>query len=117
MTTRSPRQLLTDAVEHGRQARRFAEGKTLTEYETDALLRSAIERKLMIVGEALFQLRQTHPGIAARIRVVRDVVAFRHILVHGYGIVENERVWDIVQRFLPALEDELRALLASADPD
>ncbi|WP_376097699.1 DUF86 domain-containing protein [Roseomonas sp. CCTCC AB2023176] len=85
------------------------------DYEADELLRSAIERKLMIVGEALADLRRRRPDVAARITAIRDVIAFRNIL--GYGVVEDDRVWDIVQRFLPAPEQELEVILGDRDLD
>ncbi|MSQ63254.1 MAG: DUF86 domain-containing protein [Betaproteobacteria bacterium] len=36
----------------------------------------------------------------------------RHRLIHGYLTVNLETVWQVVQRDLPALEKDLRAIAA-----
>lgn len=62
----------------------FTAGKRLSDYETDALLRSAVERQFEIIGEALAQLTRLDEAIASHISEHRRIVAFRNILIHGY---------------------------------
>jgi len=62
----------------------FLVGKTFADYEADPMLRSAVERQLMIVGEALNRLRKIEPELLASITDSRKIIAFRNILVHGY---------------------------------
>ena len=49
------------------------------------MARSAVERQFEIIGEALGQLARLDPAMAERITDFRRVIAFRNILVHGYG--------------------------------
>ena len=77
----------------------------------DPLLRSGVERQLMIVGEALNRLKKIEPTIASQITDSRQIIAFRNILVHGYDIVRNEVVWGILESDLPTLIDEVSELL------
>ncbi len=44
---------LWDVAEACRRVCEFIEGKSIDRYRQDVLLRSAVERQLMIVGEAL----------------------------------------------------------------
>jgi len=45
----------------------FVAGKRLEDYQADALLRSAVERQLEIIGEALTQLAKVDRQLVARI--------------------------------------------------
>jgi uncharacterized protein with HEPN domain len=100
-----------------RRIMRFTEGKTLAEYEHDDLLRSAVERQLSIVGEALGRLRRIAPDIAEGITDWQRIIAFRNRLIHGYDAVTNAVVWDVAQRSVPALAAEVAALLAEGPDD
>jgi hypothetical protein len=46
-----PRRYLWDAVRAAELARGFAEGRSFADYQSNAMLRSAVERQFEIVGE------------------------------------------------------------------
>lgn len=51
------RKLLWDARHAAERVARFTLGKSFADYQADEFLRSAVERQLEIIGEALNQLR------------------------------------------------------------
>lgn len=81
----------------------FVAGRTWEDYESDPLLRSAVERQFMIVGEALNSLRRTDGGLAARVPGLARIVAFRNVLVHGYASLNDRLVWEVATEQAPAL--------------
>ena len=91
--------------------RTFLECKTLADYLKDDFLRSAVERKLMIIGEALSQVMRMDPDLEIKIPDARKIVDFRNILVHGYYAIEHETVWGILQKDLPILIMKIDELL------
>ena len=94
--------LLWDAREACRLVLEFSTGRTLDDYEESALLRSAVERQLEIVGEALRRLSRMDPETAARIPELESVVGFRNVLAHGYDAVSDRVAWDVVRNDVPA---------------
>ncbi|MHC4579372.1 MAG: HepT-like ribonuclease domain-containing protein [Planctomycetota bacterium] len=90
----------------------FTAGKQKSEYSETPLLRSAVERQFEIVGEALARLRREDPEVGNRIPNHRRIIAFRNILIHGYDAVDDDVVWDVVQRDLPTLLELVQSLLA-----
>lgn len=90
---------------------RFTTGKSFADYESDPMLRSAVERQFEIVGEALAQLARLDQAVAESISEHRRIIAFRNILIHGYAQVDARLVWDVVESKLPALQREVTALL------
>ena len=111
-TRRDPSVYLYDLVTAARLVLQFVHGRSLEEYQADPLLRSAVERQLQIVGEAMARLTRTAPEIARQFPDHRRIVGFRNILVHGYAQVDNRLVWDIVHTELPALLETAAAILA-----
>ena len=103
---------LHDMREAGRRVLEFTAGKTLADFRTDILLRSAVERQFEIIGEALSQLSKIDREVAERIPERRGIISFRNILIHGYDKVDHDVVWDIVETDLPDLLREVRGLLA-----
>ncbi len=89
----------------------FLVGKTFADYDADPMLRSAVERQLIIVGEALNRLRRIEPELLAFITDSRKIIAFRNVLVHGYDVIRNEVVWGILDSNLSTLTVEVSALL------
>ncbi|MGB5562038.1 MAG: HepT-like ribonuclease domain-containing protein, partial [Sedimenticolaceae bacterium] len=72
---------------------RFVARKDFAAYQTDELLRSAVERQFEILGEALNQLSRLDHDMAEKIPELPRIVAFRNILIHGYASVDDRLVW------------------------
>ena len=103
--------LLEDIHQAAELIRQFAANRSLRDYAGDPMLQSAIERQFGIIGEALNRLAKSDPATAKRIEDYEQIIAFRNVLVHGYDIVDDHVVWEVVQDKLPTLHDQVRALL------
>jgi uncharacterized protein with HEPN domain len=95
----------------------FIAGKTFDDYSAEALLRSAVERQLTIVGEALNRLKKIEPIAASSITDARQIIAFRNILVHGYDVVRDEVVWGILETDLATLTRDVDRLLQQGEAE
>jgi len=102
---------LHDAVRAGRAIKEFIASSTFDEYASNELLRSAVERKFEIMGEALNRIRRDAPEILSQIRDQRDVVSFRNILVHGYDTIDDRIVWGVIEEDLDNLIEDLDKLI------
>lgn len=107
--------LLFDALTAIERVDRFMVSTTFEDYKANELLRSAVERQLMVVGEALWQLRKAAPETADRLREIDRIVAFRHVLVHGYASIDDRLVFAIGEGKLDELADDIRACLRALD--
>ncbi|HUT35509.1 MAG TPA: HepT-like ribonuclease domain-containing protein [Planctomycetota bacterium] len=105
------KKLLEDMRQAATLILEFTAGKAFDDYACDALLRSAVQRQFEIIGEALSRLARRDPATASRITERRQVVSFRNVLIHGYDIVDDQVVWDVVCHKLPTLLAEVKALL------
>ncbi len=84
---------------------------TYSDYTSDAMLRSAVERQLAVLGEALTQLAKIDPQTASRISEYQRIIAFRNILIHGYAEIDDRIVWNVLQQYLPELKSQAEVLL------
>lgn len=97
---RDPRTYLWEAWRAASLAADFVASRSWADYGADPMLRSAVERQLTIVGEALNQLRQADEDLAARIPDLVRIVAFRNVLVHGYAALDDRLVWEVASERL-----------------
>jgi len=104
------RKLLYDIDRAVELIKEFTHTKKFEDYATDALLRSAVERQFEIVGEALNRLKYTDSETLAGISDYQRIIAFRNVLAHGYDVISDEIVWEIVQHRLPILNQEIDRL-------
>lgn len=104
--------LIWDAQQTLQRIKRFVARKNFAAYQSDELLRSAVERQFEILGEALNQLSRLDPNMAEKIPDLPRIVAFRNILIHGYASVDDRLVWGIVESRLEPLLDAIAALLS-----
>jgi uncharacterized protein with HEPN domain len=84
-------------------ALRFVAEKNFADYSVDPMLRSAVERQLEIVGEALAQLARIDPATASQIGEYQRIIAFRTILIHGYAEIDHRIVWNVLELKLPVV--------------
>jgi uncharacterized protein with HEPN domain len=107
--------LLWDAREAAEVIAAVAAGKSFGDFDRDIILRSAIERQFEIIGEALAQLARIDAATAQKVPDLRQTIAFRNVLIHGYATVDPARVWRMIEDDLPPLRAALAALLAAPD--
>lgn len=113
---RDPKAYLWDAHEAMDAILEFTSGGNREDFQHDLMLRSAVERQLEIVGEALNQLARRNQDLADRIPDLGQTVAFRNILVHGYATLDPGRVWLIIHESLQGLQETIDRLLEEAPP-
>jgi uncharacterized protein with HEPN domain len=113
---RDARAYLWDAVKALEAVQTFLREKTYDAFVEDDMVRSAVERQLQIVGEALAQLAKVDAQSAAKLRDLPRIIAFRNILVHGYASIDYETIWRLIQEKLPELLASLTALLNAEPP-
>lgn len=105
------RKLLYDIQRAALLIAEFTASKTFADYERDAMLRAAVEREFVIIGEAVSRLASADQEMANNISEYQRMIAFRNILVHGYADVDNGLVWNIVEANLPKLIRTINVLL------
>ncbi|MCB0926056.1 MAG: DUF86 domain-containing protein [Microthrixaceae bacterium] len=98
-----PRTYLWDAREAASNVAAFVAGRSWEDYEADLMLRSAVERQFVIIGEALNQLRRTDEPTADRVPDLSRIVAFRNVIVHAYAAVDDCLVWEVATERVPSL--------------
>lgn len=107
---------LWDMLEAAKLVTSFAAGKSLEDYRASALLRSAVERQLEIIGEAA---RRVSPAFQAAHSEIpwRAIVGQRNILAHDYGEIDDSRVWGVAAADIPRLIAQLEPLIPALPPD
>ena len=109
------KKFLYDIAHAAKLALGFIVGKNFADYNDDIMLRSAVERQLEIVGEALAQLARIDPATASQIGEYQRIIAFRNILIHGYAEIDHRIVWNVLELKLPVVLREASSLLGDND--
>lgn len=86
----------------------FVEGYSFEQYKNDLKTKSAIERQLGIIGEAVNRYTQSSNQALTH---SKQIIAFRNRLIHAYDSTEDEIVWVIVKNHLPKLLIEVKKKL------
>lgn len=89
----------------------FSRGRELDDFVADALLRTAVERQFLIIGEVFIRVERLDPDLVARVPEYRRIIGFRNVLAHDYGTVDAGIVWDAVESRLPLLREAIEGLL------
>lgn len=88
----------------------FVKGKTKEELLNNSILYYAVVKNIEIIGEAAYMLtpefRDAHHSTPWKI-----IVGMRHFLVHGYYEVDAEEVWNVVEKDLHSLKEQISSYL------
>lgn len=102
---------LHDVLHAARAVKGFVASHTFESYCANELVRSAVERKFQIIGEALNRINRHDPELLGLIRHYRDIISFRNILVHGYDAIDHRVVWGVIEEDLDDLIEDASRLL------
>jgi len=87
----------------------FLIGFDFFQYQKDLKTKSAVERQLGIIGEAVNKLTKEHTDI--QLQNSRDIISFRNRIIHAYDSIDDSIVWAIKTKHLPILKKEIEKLL------
>jgi uncharacterized protein with HEPN domain len=102
MTKKTDEMYLADMLQYAREARALTAGENATTFVENRTLQLALTYLVQIVGEAA-----THLSNEARAALPdlpwERMRGMRHRLVHNYGRVSYDLVWDVIENDLPIL--------------
>jgi uncharacterized protein with HEPN domain len=102
--------LLWDMKQAACEITEMIQGVSYDEFISNKVLRYAVERQMLVIGEAAKRVSQTfknaHPQIPWG-----SIVAQRNILAHEYGEILVERIWRVASARIPELIKLLNPLI------
>ena len=113
---RDPSAYLNDIIEAAAAIAHATDGLNGETYGQSRLIRSAVEREFIIIGEALKVISRRWPALFASIPEGRQIIDFRNLLTHEYLNVSDRLVWGAIQVDLPALKAHCLVLLQELNP-
>ena len=96
---------------HPERARKFLGSRS-----PDELIQSAVVRCVEVIGEAARLVSEETRRRALAIPW-KLIVGMRHILAHDYGVVNLDKVHDVVTRHVPPLIAEPAPLIAALEAE
>ena len=102
------RALVLDMISAAEDILSFIKDCNFEKFSSSKILRYAVERQLLVIGEAARRLSDTFRDNFADIPW-KAVIGLRNIIAHDYGEVLTERIWLVASR-------DLKDLLAKLKP-
>lgn len=101
---------LFDILDAAREIQEFTSGVSdLSSYCENRMMNRAVERLLGIIGEAAncFEkevLEETFSN-------ARQIVGLRNRLIHAYDDINEAIIWEVIQKYIPVLIQEIEEIL------
>ena len=108
------RDLLSDIVRSIDEINEFSDGLTSVDFKlylSNKMMRRAIERDLIIIGEAMHDIVKVDHTRVMRIKNSRRVIELRNDVVHSYDDLANEKIWNFIWTELPYLRKDVSHIL------
>jgi uncharacterized protein with HEPN domain len=110
MQPRDVRVFLLDALSAAESIVAIRQEVGAERLRSDAIVRAAIERHLITIGEALHRADGIDVSVASAVSHLPAIVGLRNRLVHGYFAIEWSRIVALVEGEVDTLISELRQL-------
>ena len=78
-------------------------------YQTDLKTKSAVERQLGIIGEAINQFSKENSN--NQLKHSREIINLRNRIIHAYDSIDDSIIWAIKNNHLPVLKNEIIELI------
>jgi len=85
--------------------------QSFTDYTNNLTVIDAVERRLAIIGEALWKASKADEQI--KVTDQKKIIALRHILIHDYDLVDDASIWRVIQNNLNTLKDEINGYITT----
>ncbi|MGE0121225.1 MAG: DUF86 domain-containing protein [Dongiaceae bacterium] len=90
---------------------RYRAGKSFGDYQSNSMLRDAVERNIERISEASRHLpddlKSAHPEIPWR-----QIADIGNVLRHAYRTISDRTIWDTIDQHLAPLADVVRRCMA-----
>ena len=77
-------------------------------FSTSFISVRAVERDLMIIGEAVSQIKKLDKELP--ISSADQIIGLRNLIVHAYDSIDPAALWRILIKDLPILKEEIQSL-------
>jgi uncharacterized protein with HEPN domain len=78
-------------------------------YTKDFKTKSAVERQLGIIGEAVNKYQKV--ALEEKLENGVQIINLRNRLVHAYDNIDDTIIWVVINKYLPPLKEEIEKLL------
>jgi uncharacterized protein with HEPN domain len=108
--SRDYRLFLEDILECGTRIQSYAANLDFDSFVSNRMAYDAVLRNLEVIGEAA---KNVPPEVRARYPQVdwRAMAGLRDVMAHEYYGLENETLWNIVEREVPVLVEQINKIL------
>lgn len=108
--SRSVLEYLRHIQDEAEYLQRESQNLNFKEFTEDETLKRAFVRSIEIIGEAAKKVPENIRQIYQQIEW-REISGMRDHLVHGYFAVDYEIVWNVVEREIPQLIQNIRQII------
>lgn len=111
---RDIRLYLDDIIEAIDKILNYTEGMTLAQFRKDGKTMDAVVRNFSVLGEAAKNIpsatRENHSGIPWK-----EMAGMRDKLIHSYFGINDELLWETIEKRLPTLKIAIQKVLEETE--
>lgn len=102
--------LLWDMLQAAEDISQFIQGVSYREFNSNKVLRYAVERQILVIGEAA---NKVSPALKAANPQIpwNAIIGQRNVIAHEYGEIFVERIWRVASERIPELIMLLKPLV------
>ncbi len=93
-----------------RKIEEYTQGVSYDDFFKDSELQDAIMRRLEIIGEAVKNIPKETKELYLLIPW-RQIAGMRDVLIHEYSGVKLDRVWEVIEKDIPHLKEQLCSIV------